>query len=264
MTTDQSLFFAQNGFLHLPSFIHQTDCQKLILRMHELAERLCPKNKSHVFEAGYDRQSKDDFFLSSAHKISFFFDKNADQRESNNPFALLNKVGHALHNLDPVYKKFSHQEKFYELLHELGHKKPFAAQSMFIFKQSKFGDEVPAHQDATFLYTEPNSVIGLWFALQDADEDNGCLWVLPGGHRGKLKNRFVKRDHHLSFENEEKVLWPRSLFIPVPAKAGDAVVLHGLLPHLSDQNRSPRTRFAYSIHFIDQACHYPKTNWLSL
>lgn len=179
-------------------------------------------------------------------------------------FSSLNKVGHDLHNLCPVYQKFSHQEKFYNLLRELGHKKPQIIQSMFIFKQSRFGDEVPAHQDATFLYTDPCSVIGLWFALEDANEDNGCLWVLPGGHKGKLKNRFMKINNNLSFQYEQNVVWPRHEFKPVPAKAGDVIVLHGMLPHLSEQNRSSKTRFSYTIHSVDQACYYPKSNWLSL
>jgi phytanoyl-CoA hydroxylase len=133
---------------------------------------------------------------------------------------------------------------------------------MFIFKQPEFGDEVPPHQDASFLYTEPNSVIGCWLALEDANVDNGCLWVLAKGHKGNLKNRFIKRDKKLYFGHEERVFWPRQFFKPIIAKAGDVVVLHGLLPHLSEQNRSRKTRFAYTLHFIDQKCHFEKTNWL--
>ncbi len=40
------------------------------------------------------------------------------------------------------------------------------------------------------------------------------------------------------------------------------VLLHGLLPHWSGVNRSPRSRHAYSVHVIDEACHYPEDNWL--
>lgn len=262
LSQQQQRHFFEEGFLHLPSFIGPLWPERLIFRMKELTDKRSHGEK-HIFEAGEDRQTADEFFLASAHKIAFFFDKNAKNKTSS-PFLALNKVGHALHDLCPVYKKFSHQNKFYDLVAGLGLKKPLLLQSMFIFKQSLFGDAIPAHQDATFLYTNPNSVIGLWFALQDADESNGCLWVLPKGHKGPLKNRFLKENARLSFKYEQKVNWPRQRFMPVRAKAGDVVVLHGLLPHLSEQNRSNKTRFAYTIHFIDQKCHYPKSNWLAL
>ena len=39
-------------------------------------------------------------------------------------------------------------------------------------------------------------------------------------------------------------------------------MLHGLLPHRSGANRSPRSRLAYSLHVIEQAARYPDDNWL--
>lgn len=258
--------FLRDGYLHLHNFINPRDCERLIFRMHDLAAKHCPKEKAHVFLAGEDTQSTDDFFLSSAHKIAFFFDKNAvpkDVQHKSN-FHALNKVGHALHNLCPVYRKFSHQKKFYDLSTALGLKKPMLVQSMFIFKHARFGDAVPAHQDGTFLYTEPDSVLGLWFALEDATIANGCLWVLKGGHRGKLKSRFLRQPSGFQFDFNQRVDWPRKKFEPIEAKKGDVIVLHSKLPHLSEQNRSEKTRFAYTLHFIDRRCHYPKTNWLDI
>ena len=40
------------------------------------------------------------------------------------------------------------------------------------------------------------------------------------------------------------------------------IVLHGLLPHWSDVNRSPVSRHAYSLHCISAAAEYPSWNWL--
>lgn len=42
------------------------------------------------------------------------------------------------------------------------------------------------HQDSTFLYTEPLSATGFWFALEDCTNENGCLWFVPGSHKGKI------------------------------------------------------------------------------
>ena len=54
-------------------------------------------------------------------------------------------------------------------------------------KQPNIGGEVVCHQDSTFLYTEPESAVGFWVALEDASKDNGCFWVAPGGHKGPLR-----------------------------------------------------------------------------
>lgn len=53
-------------------------------------------------------------------------------------------------------------------------------QSMLIFKQPYVGGEVVPHQDSSFIATQPYSCVGIWLALEDATQDNGCLWTLPG------------------------------------------------------------------------------------
>ena len=47
------------------------------------------------------------------------------------------------------------------------------------------------HQDSTFLHTDPMKLIGFWIALEDATLDNGCLWFIPGSHKGKFMNMTV-------------------------------------------------------------------------
>ena len=79
---------------------------------------------------------------------------------------------------------------FAALASGLGLERPLLLQSQYLFKQPRVGGEVGWHQDATYLRTEPSSVTGFWFALDDADRDNGCLMVLPGAHRGPLRQWF--------------------------------------------------------------------------
>ena len=56
--------------------------------------------------------------------------------------------------------------------------------------------------------------------------------------------------------------WPVADAVPLPARRGSLIVLHGLLPHLSGPNRSQRSRHAYTLHVIDGAARYPADNWL--
>jgi len=150
-----------------------------------------------------------------------------------------------------------------DLVHDLGVVDPLLLQSMYIFKQPGIGGEVTCHQDATFLYTEPPSVTGLWFALEDATQENGCLRALAGGHRRGLKSRFLRAEGGgTRFEVYDEGAWPTEGLVPLEVKKGALVVLHGQLPHLSRANRSPRSRQAYTLHVIEADARYPEDNWL--
>ena len=135
---------------------------------------------------------------------------------------------------------------------------------MFIFKQPHIGGEVACHQDATFLHTEPMSVKGFWFALEDATQDNGCMWAIPGGHKSQVKSRFSRSKNGKGTEMEifDDTPWETSKLLPLEVKAGTLVVLHALLPHMSYANRSANTRHAYTMHIIEGTADYPEWNWL--
>ena len=114
-----------------------------------------------------------------------------------------------------------------------------------------------------------SSVTGFWFALEDATEDNGCLWMQPGGHRTPLRERFVRGvdgdGDAVRMEALDATPWPDTRtgnIVPVPAEAGTLVVFHGLLPHWSAPNRSGRSRHAYTLHATDGRAAYAPTNWL--
>ena len=111
--------------------------------------------------------------------------------------------------------------------------------------------------------TDPISVTTFWFALEDATLDNGCLWVEPGGHRGPLRELFVREGDAVRKERLDDTPWPGSeRAVPLPVSAGTLVCFHGLLPHYSAPNRSERSRHAYSLHVTDARTSYAASNWL--
>src|SRR5262249_9789251 len=137
----------------------------------------------------------DAYFLGSGDTIRFFFEEHAFRADGELAVPkerALNKFGHAMHDLDPAFDRFSRAPRVATLASDLGVEGALLMQSMYIFKQPRIGGEVRCHQDATFLHTEPESIVGLWFALEDATTENGCLWALPGGHRHGLASRFVR------------------------------------------------------------------------
>jgi len=203
--------------------------------------------------------------LESGDKIRFFFEEEAFDdhgklRQSKEKS--INKVSHALHDLDPVFDTFSRAPALEHLAGEIGIRTPKLLQSMYIFKQPRIGGEVICHQDATFLYTEPLSVVGFWFALEDATRENGCLWAEPGGHKGPLRSRFVRHGDQTAMTELDPTPLPTEGLVPLEVERGALVVLHGLLPHWSAPNRSTTSRHAYALHVIDGETTYTEENWL--
>jgi phytanoyl-CoA hydroxylase len=261
--------FERDGYLVLPGFVPPEQCDGLRGRMAEMLEAFEPAEVATIFSTRELSHIQDRYFLDSGDRIRFFFEEEAfdmQGRLKQTKSRSINKVGHALHDLDPTFDRFSRQPALARLVADLGILQPLLLQSMYIFKQPRIGGEVGWHQDASFLATEPPSVLGLWFALEDATIENGCLFAARGGHKGPLRSRFVRHDVGGPHDRTEMVsLDPTPLpseGVPLEVAKGTLVVLHGFLPHGSAPNRSARSRHAYTLHVIDGCCPYSPDNWL--
>jgi phytanoyl-CoA hydroxylase len=266
LTSIQLEQFNRDGYLAIDDFASADDCDALRGRAEELVREFDPRTVVSIFSTHEQTRTSDDYFLTSGDRIRFFFeeeafDENGHLRQSRE--RSINKIGHALHDLDLVFNAFSRSSRMARLVSDLEIDDPLLIQSMYIFKQPNIGGEVACHQDSTFLYTEPLSVIGLWFALEDATIENGCLWAIRGGHKTGLKSRFVRAaGGGTRFEVLDDSPWPMTDLVPLEVKKGTLIVLDGKLPHLSRANTSPRSRHAYILHVIDGRSHYAAENWL--
>jgi phytanoyl-CoA hydroxylase len=266
MSRLESSQYERDGFLVQENFVTSEVCDALRARAEELVRDFDPAGVISIFSTRAQTRTSDDYFLESGDKIRFFFEEqafNSDGTLKQNKNQSINKIGHALHDLDPVFNSFSRTPQIRQLVSDLGLRDPLLLQSMYIFKQPRIGGEVTCHQDATFLYTEPPRMAGLWFALEDATVANGCLWAIAGGHKLGLKSRFVRAEvGGTRFETVNDLSWPEEKLQPLEVRKGTVIVLDPLLPHLSRENRSDKSRHAYTLHIIDASTQYPKENWL--
>lgn len=296
--------FDREGYLLIKGFASKEECAGLQGRMKELVGAWDPSaTLSPVFETSQERQlhaqGSSSYFLNSADRIHFFLEREAAAEGGGLKPGLeklrsLNKVGHALHEVDDVFREYSQSDKVIDLVEELGWVDPVLPQSMYIFKQPSIGGEVTAHQDSSFLHTTPRlSCLGLWLALDPATLENGCLWARPGSHLEPLRRVFVRNPAHFGgdasapqmiFEevhNEGKASeWEGKMpegweapsaglkeigFAPLECEVGDLVVIHGQIDHMSLPNNSDKPRATFQLHLVEGpgvGVTWSSRNWL--
>ncbi|VEU23533.1 DEKNAAC104721 [Brettanomyces naardenensis] len=289
LTEEQIRQFDEEGCVVLKNYLdsktvkelnHEIDVlySEIDLSTHPMTKFTTEANGEHV---------GDDYFFNSSNRIHFFFEPDSfdsDGKLIKPVEKAINKIGHGLHFLNEKFRNVTVNEDISQICRQLGYKDARALQSMVISKQPEIGGEVPPHADSEFLYTDPISCMGFWFALQDCTVDNGCLGYIPGSHKKyTVKKRLVrdlKKGQGTKFvrisdpdkvwepsqeeDDEEKMFKDPTLYKLAEIPAGSLVLIHGKVIHKSERNTSKKSRNAYTFHIVDGAAKYDSLNWLQV
>jgi chlorinating enzyme len=196
----------------------------------------------------------------------------------------------AVNNADPLKEEFAQQTRIHMLSRlerdaERGLLHPrvldvtealigpdiYALQSMMFLNPPGRGGQ-GWHQDSCYIKTHPDTLIGAWIALEEVDEENGCLWVVPGSNHEPIYPpegigggnvhaidafQDLKVVHNVSHLDDEvntlsKVVAHYPPAIPVIMQTGDVLFFHSHLFHRSYPNRTVnRYRRSYVCHYCN-------------
>jgi phytanoyl-CoA hydroxylase len=122
--------------------------------------------------------------------------------------------------------------------------------SMALCKPAGIGSPKPWHQDlAYFSVNRFDGVAGVWIALDHARVENGCMHVIPGGHRaGPREHYWSKVDCEITTGEVDA-----RQSLPIELPPGGLMIFDGMLPHETPANRSTSRRRALQFHYRSAA-----------
>ena len=152
--------------------------------------------------------------------------------------------------LDEEYQKLLYHKPLLDIVESLIGTEIQLFHDQALYKPAYHGGEVFWHQDNAYWQCDPPNLVSIWIALDDADEENGCMNVIPSSHlegltsHGRAKSEKGELPALLEVDADE------TRAVAVPVKAGYVMLHHCMTLHQTNPNRSPRDRRAMVIHYM--------------
>lgn len=216
--------FASDGFISLPQFMVAEELQILHSHLQRFIAEIVPYlPPEQVFYEDKDR------------------------------LATLKQIQH-LEDHDSWFHDLLTNGRFRELAESMLAGPVIPKNLQFFNKPPGVGQPTPPHQDGFYFMLDPCEAVTMWLALDDVDEENGCVRYVPGSHRSGMREH--ARTQTLGF-SQGIVDFPtkedRENELACPARPGDLLAHHALTIHRAEGNRSPnRSRRALGLIYYSE------------
>ncbi len=183
------------------------------------------------------------------------------------------RKGLLTHTADPQWKYLAAHPRIAGIARQLLDGRPMIVQTMYMNKPPAGGKGIALHQDTHYIPNEPNTLMACWLAMDDTDEDNGGLCVVPGSHRKGLRGTQLPQnaEEHVVWETDHLMRdrngleWTEHLYsfevanlapaemVKLSVPRGGGVFFTSMTIHGSYANQSPdRRRPAFAVHYIKE------------
>jgi hypothetical protein len=255
----------------------QFDLDGYVVRPGALPAAACDALCEHLSRtiaavaAAYSRGERDEYdFWSllrrSRHGLEVFWEISGSPPKGAPPEAwerLVMRVGHGLHRADERFLAFCRESPIAAPLAMLAGEPARIVQTSVIYKQPRSQTvQFGLHQDSSYLTVEPDSLVLAFVALDDMDEENGCLEVVPQSHTSGLGTRLVLGDQGFAPLGRGAPPPAPERARRLPMEKGSIVFVHGRTYHASGPNRSDRPRRALIVHAVGGGARMLPTSWI--
>ena len=156
-----------------------------------------------------------------------------------------------IHRYSDIARRYFFEGPLVDVAEKLVNPNIKATSSQLTFKLRGNNQSFAWHQDSGYGQLDPDNSMTTLTALDDTDEENGCLWIVPGSPaRGRIDVKYTLEEKQAKKEIRLDV--DESEARPAPLKAGECLVFHNWMLHKSGGNRSPdRDRRLLFLRYAD-------------
>ncbi len=120
--------------------------------------------------------------------------------------------------------------------------------AIFWIKEAGAESFVGWHQDVTYWGMDNRELVSVWVALSEADEQAGCMRVLPGSHRQTLSHDETYDPDNLLTRGQHINDIDLADTVAMPLRPGQASFHNVATAHGSGPNQSGDRRIGLSLH----------------
>ncbi len=220
LSSEQLKQYREDGYMVIPDFLSQDE----VRRTQDGIQKVILKRKNQTSDQG-------------GFNLEKVGDENFNAAAKAKEAGLFRKIqGAALYV--PEIRDIFTGKKTLDVMEDLMGPDLYYHSSKVMFKPANGGAPKPWHQDAAYWRQYDPRQITIWIALDDATEENGCVWAIPGSH----KLGHIPHVHQELQVEESRIDLKKA--IPVPVKSGGLLIFDSLVLHMSKKNTSDKNRCA--------------------
>ena len=228
LTTDQKMFFEENGYLPYRRVLSDEELEALRQRTMDIAEGQAAHVPSRYIQ------------LETAFQ---------DGKDTTTPRIDAIRKMTQLCYFDDLFQAAAKKSEIVDVIEDLLGPNIKLYTDQLMMKPRYNGTVTDWHQDSpAWPFFVPQNHVSCWVALDDATIENGCMTIIPGSHKWGP----VAREYKRRLISDPEVSKP----VPVELEAGHCMFHHGLNFHRTGANLTPHRRRGLALHYLNAETKY--------